>query len=157
MATEFPAATKSMGYLVIKLDIGSNFAKVKLSGNRKDASIVLKPNANGYLILSLPKGNYAIDEMQVPYFDYPFRLNLTDDPRWQFRIDPQTINYLGELYINPLRAYDAVDYYLKNKTAVNRVDFCDHYQEQCRQFPFRFAANYRDDLLPTVTEVGAHE
>lgn len=156
-AAEFPVAQKNAGYLVIKLDIGSNFARVKLSGNRKDADIILKPNANGYLILSLPKGNYVIDELQVPYFDYPFRLDLTEDPRWQFRINPQTINYLGELYIGPLRGYDAVDYYLKNRTAVNRLDFCDRYHKQCQQLPFRFAASYRDDFLDTATEGSAHE
>jgi len=141
---------KKQGLLLIKLDVEVDSAKMLVSGFSRSARPVtldLKPDELGYMAIKIASGTYKVTEIQVPYFDLPYRVDLSGDRRWQFVIKPRQTNYLGEITVSKLRTKGTIDFRIHNRIAVDYQDYCQLNSGTCNTYPFRFAARYRDDFL----------
>jgi hypothetical protein len=145
-----PELKKGQGYLLIKLDVAVDNARMVIERDRLDLTSELKARPDGFLLIRMPSGKYYVDEVQVPYFNLPYRVDTSDDPRWAFTIEPNTINYLGELIIKKPRTRSRVSSQIRNRSALHADEFCSKYSEACVAYPFRFAANYRDDFISAL-------
>lgn len=144
---KLPEIDGNSGYLVIALDLEVDTAKIQITGPHGEKKYVLNQKRGPFFSLPLRRGKYKITELHVPYFDFPYVVDLTSDPRWHFKIDKKKINYLGEIHIQKLRTKKTVAFEIYNNTEKNRKIICAYDSDPCAHFPFRFSALYRDDYL----------
>lgn len=144
---------RSSGFLLLKLNSKADHASIRLSSRYGKKTYALSAREDGYFIITLPKGTYVIDELRVPYFDFPYILDTSEDPRWKFSIVPGSLNYIGELEIDRDRTVTSVSENITNRSALHYKEFCSLYPAACTEYPFRFAADYRDDFTTILQGV----
>ncbi len=143
---------KRYGYLVIDTIVGRPATNWQLS----DGMIIKKlPLGRNTRLLRLREGNYRWEEIDVPYFDLPHRIDTADDSRWSFTVERQKINYAGTLIIDETRASDTVGVRFVNRSSEIVTRLREKYPEHVATLGVRFAGSYRDDYLALDSEEAA--
>lgn len=132
------------GYLVLDTLAGRPATNWQLS----DGLVIKRlPLGRDTRLLRLREGNYRWEEIDVPYFDLPHRIDTSDDSRWSFTVERQKINYAGTLIIDETRASDAVGVRFVNRSSEIVARLREKYPEHVETLGVRFAGSYRDDYL----------
>lgn len=160
----------SQGYLLIDLNLGGVapsfiFAKVRSNKtNAKDVklkssqlkdftSIGLKNKSNGLYVIALKSGLYQISQVNVPFYDLPFRYETDNRREWRFRIESGKVNYIGQLLVEGERHVDKVTVRLLNRIATDKVRI----ERELSKIPFAYSLvsspGVRDDFYSELVSV----
>jgi hypothetical protein len=135
---------KRYGYLVLDTIVGRPATNWQLS----DGLVIKRlPLGRDTRLLRLREGSYRWEEIDVPYFDLPHRIDTSDDSRWSFTVKRQKINYAGTLIIDETRASDAVGVRFVNRSSEIVARLREKYPDHVAMLGVRFAGSYRDDYL----------
>lgn len=153
--SEFQIPSENQGILLVNLQVDSvapSLVIKKIGGttSRKTKSthkIQLASKASGLFLASLDPGRYQIVEVQAPYFDLPFRLDVADDKRWQFNIEAGKTNYIGKLQVNRERSTRSVYIKLKNRLAANIENIQTELTQLLLTHPLNAGSGFSDDFL----------
>lgn len=147
-----PDIKNSRGYLLIDLALNTDaaslhFIKLKSQSNQtflfadqkikktgKEMKLNFNKLPNGLYGRSLAPGVYQITRVDIPYFDFPYRVNTSDRRIWRFNIEAGKTNYIGQLAIAGERSTDTIDVRWLNRFA---TDY-DRLTEGASQFPAEF-------------------
>jgi hypothetical protein len=89
-------------------ELSSSFIRVRWT-------ISLKGFKKGIYSMPLKSGVYQIVQVNAPYYNLPFELSTEDDPRWRFRVYPNSMNYIGHLKISKERDAENVESYFLDR------------------------------------------
>lgn len=136
---EAPKLSKSDGLLVLSLEIEGVQASIKYRRittveSQPIRKIILKSDKSNFFIEPLPKGQYQITSVNIPFFDLPYVVDTSEDPRYQFTIKPLAFNYVGHLFINKERSSKSVDVRLLNRIASNKATIEEVYHNILEQY-----------------------
>ena len=141
------------GYLVLDTIVGRPATNWQLS----DGLVIKRlPLGRETRLLRLREGNYKWEEIDVPYFDLPHRIDTADDSRWSFTIKRQKINYAGTLIVDETRASDAVGVRFVNRSSEILARLREKYPAHVEALGVRFAGSYRDDYLALESDEAAN-
>lgn len=161
------ALQKSMGYLLVSLDVSGTAPSLKLFKISSDPSSIgrsdyarllrsakktskkitlnLKDKKQGFYVLPLPRGVYQITRVSAPYFDLPY-LMATDNTRdWRFVIEEGRLNYIGNLYIAKERTSKNITAKLQNRLASELSEINRSLSSLIKVTPLAIGVGVRDD------------
>ncbi|NVK87581.1 MAG: hypothetical protein HWE13_05620 [Gammaproteobacteria bacterium] len=127
----------------------------KPASNRRKASttkLSMDATAKGLYLASLAPGDYQVIELQAPYFDLPYRLNLAEDPRWRFTVAPGQTNYIGMFQLNRERKADEIYIKLINRIATDLPIIQTQLEALLAQYPLVVQSGIQDDFLKELTQ-----
>lgn len=102
--------------------------------------------------VNLPEGLYQIVRVDVPHFDLPFRISTDNSVKWRFRIQQQSINYLGTIAVSAVRTKDTVDMLWLNHFAKNLKDVQTRVAESGILWPINNGIGYQDPFYAHLQE-----
>ncbi len=151
---------KRNGYLIVDLDLQRDTGAITIgrwrgspsASKRKLKTVAeLGPLREGrhLYLLSLPEGEYAWSEINIPHYDLPHRVDLSQDERWSFSVRAQQLNYSGQLLVNEDRSSDTASVLLLNRIAYSLDDLRTTFPEAFAAYPLRSAGTYRDTFIET--------
>lgn len=82
---------------------------------RTSWTLPLKGLEKGIYSIALKPGVYQISQVNAPYYNFPFKLQTEDDPRWRFRVYPDSFSYIGHLKIYKERDAESVESYFLDR------------------------------------------
>lgn len=141
------------GYLAVDTIVGRTVTQWELS---KDVVIDRLPLGESTILIRLRAGRYHWSSIDIPYFDLPHHVDLDDDDRWAFRIEPQKINYAGTLIVDPVRASDAVGVRFVNRSSQITGKLREAYPALLATLGVRWAGVERDDFLDLMQRDDGH-
>ena len=65
----------------------------------------------------LMAGDYQVTSVNVPAFNLPYRVDVSKEPGWMFRIEAGSASYIGHLVIEAERNTSSVSVRLSNRLA----------------------------------------
>ena len=132
------------GYLVIDTIVGRATTNWRLNQSLKFVNLPLGRRTK---LIRLPVGNYQWQHIDLPHFDLPHRVDLTDDVRWSFTIKQRQINYVGTLIVNETRGSDSANVRFVNRSSdiVDRLN--TQFPMQISRYGLTFSGSYRDDYF----------
>lgn len=149
---------KNEGLLLLKLDIESDLAimTIRKLGQRTTSIEVKLAATNGkWLVKALPKGDYQILDIRVPYFDLPFVKSTEKNPAWKFTIAEGKLNYTGEIKIEKERTEDFVSIHKYFRPAYHLTQIQQDLSQFLSQYPLASGKSLRDDFVDSsVIEKG---
>lgn len=137
------------GYLVIDALVRRPVTNWQLN---KDFTIDKLPLGRSVMLIRLKSGRYQWDEINVPYFDLPHRLDLADDRRWAFTIHARKINYAGTVVVGEIRSSDSVNVKMLNRTSEVVSLLREAYPAQMNTYELIYSGSSRDDFLDLMLE-----
>lgn len=152
-----PTPQKNKGLLLLDLDIKSSSAVMtvrRLEGAASLTEIKLAPNNGRWLITELPKGNYQIVEVKVPYFDLPFRKETDKNPNWRLRIQENSLNYAGRIYVAKERTEDYIPIEKNNRLITDLPDLQNDLAPVLSTYPLVNGTGLRDDFISEFIKAG---
>lgn len=135
------------GYLVIDTIVGRPTANWRLSNG---LTIDRLPVGHRTIMIRLPIGRYSWEQIDIPYFDLPHELDVSDDRRWAFTIERLRINYAGTLIVSETRSSDGVGVRFVNRSSGVLDRLRENYPEHLEDYGLVFSGSYRDDFLALV-------
>lgn len=164
--SDIPELRSKQGYLLIDLDINQTKPSLKLKrltrntdyleqynpqeNTQRKHTLRIENNINGMHVVALAKGIYQITQLNVPYFNLPYRLDTDNKRQWRFRIEEGKINYIGKLSIAKERSTSNIDAKLINRLASDM----QHINDTVSLFPEKLSLGsgmgYRDDFLDSL-------
>lgn len=135
------------GYVVIDTDVRRTVSDWQLEGK---VSMGRLPIGRTIKLMPLRPGTYQWTEISVPYYDLPHALDLSDDPRWSFRVERHKINYFGSLVVGEDRGTKTVDARIVNRAAEVIELLREQYPEQMKLYELTYAGHTRDDFLALI-------
>lgn len=163
-----PTLEKNYGFLLLKLTINSenatvHYARIKSSRSRyllandryklyQSQKINLNQSLNGYYVLPLPAGIYQITQIDSPFYDLPYSLNLTPHKAWRFAIEAGYLNYAGELVIAKEREQNSIDVDLLNRFAADQQELRQQTAILTATHPLRLNPGFRDDFQQALEQ-----
>ncbi len=156
------------GYLLIKLQLSGaapsiEYSKIRslnqsfLTKNQQVKTygnkfiLELKNKSYGYYLQVLPAGLYQITRLNVPYFDFPFRLNTNHQRDWRFNIEAGKINYAGKLVIEKERTTKQISVRLLNRIATDKAEIELTLKDLIENTPLISGSGVRDDFYEILT------
>jgi hypothetical protein len=122
----------------------------KFKKKSKKFIIDLKNKPNGYYFSQLPNGLYQITKINVPYFEFPFRLNTAEARDWRFSIVENKVNYVGKLEIDKERSSKNVNVQLHNRIATDMDEINKLLATMTTIIPLRSGTGVRDDFFDSL-------
>ena len=166
--TEVPPLGSKQGYGIIRLHlsgvapslevrglIGGNATPPREIGQRKyrnPEKLLLGGLSDGLYVLPLRAGGFQVTSVNVPSFSLPFRLDVSENPRWFFRIEQGKASYIGDLAIAPERRTDTVNIQLRNRLATDLELLNDAVTLLPGSPPFVSGYSLRDNFLMQLEE-----
>jgi hypothetical protein len=141
--TESPLP-KRWGYLVVDTISGRAVTQWRLD---RTLTIDRLPLGRQTVLIRLPAGSYQWQEINIPYFNLPYRIDLFDDKRWAFRVDAQKVNYAGTLIVHETRASDSAGVRFVNRSSEVVGLLEQKFPELLQQFNLQYSGYNRDDFL----------
>lgn len=115
----------------------------KLKFNGKEFRLDLSDRTD-LVYVNLPEGLYQIVRVDVPHYDLPFKISTNNSVKWRFRIQQQSINYLGTIAVSAVRTKDSVDMLWLNQFAKNLDDLQARVAESSLVWPINNGIGYKD-------------
>lgn len=137
------------GYLVIDTIVSRPTKNWRLN---KEFAFESLPEGRQTIMIRLRAGSYHWKQVDVPYFDLPHQVDLTDDKRWSFTIERQKINYAGTLIVGDARSSDAVNVRYVNRSSEIARRLHELYPQHLATMAITFSGSYRDDYLDLVDD-----
>lgn len=148
---------KYQGYLAIYLNVASPDASMQfkaaeglisqqLRRKAKVYEVDLTDKPPGLYLLTLPRGQYQISQMRLPFFDLPSRLGTDEDSIWRFNIVAGKVNFIGELEVKRVRSAKVVNAALRNRFATHLSAIETQLAPLLTHYPLVFGRHYRDDF-----------
>ncbi len=151
------------GYLLINLKVSSSSPSIefyrlnvgdqtylranqKFKKNSKKFILDLKNKSAGYYFCKLSPGLYQITNVNVPYFDFPFKLNTDNARAWRFSIVEGKVNYIGKLEIDKERSSKNVNIKLLNRIATELDTISTVIEKLSPKVYLRSGTGVRDDF-----------
>ncbi len=148
---------KGEGLLVLDLDIKAPSAVMSLQKIGRTSStleIKLVSDNGRWLIKALPKGDYQITEIKVPYFDLPFRKDTGKNPAWRISIQADHLNYAGRIEVEKERTEDYVAINKHNRMIADLPTLQKDLASLLTTYPLVNGSGMRDDFIADFIEVG---
>lgn len=157
---EIPALKSDQGYLLFEYQTPGSatkveFAKVGLRGVWSQTPLQLNQTDQQFKVLVLKRGTYQIQSVSVPYFDLPFKKDVSDNRRWRFTIEAGKVNYAGALLVAPERSSDYVRIELKNRWATSLNEMRASYSELLNAYPWVINMAYEDPFPQKLESLNA--
>jgi hypothetical protein len=132
------------GYLVVDSDVAAKVLGWKLS----DLIVIdTLPLGRHLQLLKLKAGKYHWQELQVPYFNLPNELDVSDDERWFFTIERGKLNYAGTLIVGELRQARNVDVRFLNRSAEVLDLVRTRFPTEMERYGLIYSGSNADDFL----------
>ncbi|MEM8982400.1 MAG: hypothetical protein AAGC71_05200 [Pseudomonadota bacterium] len=144
LADDVPNLLAGEGYLLIDADIGRKTVGWRLS---KEIVVDEIPVGRSLRLIKLKRGTYQWQEISVPHFDLPHRVDLSDDSRWSFTIESNRINYAGTLIVGDVRQRENVNVWYVNRLSEVFARLAETYPDLLASHPLVYSGRYRDDFL----------
>lgn len=154
--TEDYSLSAGYGYLLLEYQFSNSTAKLELERldrrrRRPRSPLVLKNSDARFELTPLPAGDYQVLNVSVPYFDLPYRKDVSEDDRWRFTIEAGKVNYGGALLVAPERSMNYVDIQLRNRWATSVDAIESTFGHVLKDYPLTLNMAYRDPF-PAVLE-----
>lgn len=117
----------------------------------KEITLSLNNLDAGLYLATMSAGSYQITEVSVPFYDLPFRLDVSEKKRWQFKVEAKKINYLGHLYVNNERSVEDVEIKLSNQFATNYDNIYAQVILAYEELPLTFSQRLPDDYYSELS------
>lgn len=154
---------KGHGYLLVKMDVTGVAPSLTVDGLSNEGAlyldssearkyeddeftIALKDVAKGFYLLSLPAGLYQVTQVNVPYFNLPFKLDTSKNTAWRFGIAEGKTNYIGTLFVDKERSSELVNVALYNRIATDFETIKTNYSALLVNAELRNGIGVRDDF-----------
>lgn len=150
-----PTLAKGEGLLILDLDIKAPSAVMSLHKIGRASSpfeIKLVSDNGRWLIKALPKGDYQIAEIKVPYFDLPFRKDTGKNPAWRISIQAGHLNYAGRIEVEKERTEDYVAIYKHNRMVTDLPNLQKDMTSLLTTYPLVNGSGMRDDFIANFVE-----
>ena len=142
-----PVPSKKEGLLLLDLQVEAPSAVMSLQAKGyKRFDLKLESTHGRWLVKSLPKGEYQIMEIRVPYFDLPYRKGTEQSPLWRFKIQPGHINYVGRIEVAKERTEDFVVIKRLNRLIADLPNIQQDFATALADFPLADGSYIRDDF-----------
>ena len=89
-------------------------------------------NASGVFTVPLKEGLYQITQVDAPFYDLPYKIDMDTSRTWRFYVERDKINYAGKLVIEQDRGQRTIDVNFYNRFATD----IDAIQAAVSDFPF---------------------
>lgn len=156
-----PKVPKRKGLVLIDLKVDAPSAVMTLestqqSTRRTQMVIKLVPSHGRWLIQPLPKGDYQILSIKVPYFDLPYVNHTEENPGWRIKVIAGKLNYVGRIEV----AKERTENFVAIKKLNRLVTDLPHIQAELAVilavYPLADGHYLRDDFAGTALETGAN-
>ena len=155
--------SKGQGYLLVKMDVTAvapsltvdrlkNEGELYLDTNEsrtfedEEFTVALKGVEKGFYLIRLPAGLYQITQVNVPYFNLPFKLDTSKNTAWRFGIAEGQTNYIGTLFVDKERSSELVNVALYNRYATDKQTISADYPTLLSSASLRNGIGVRDDF-----------
>jgi len=155
--TEAPL-DKKFGYLLIQLDVGGTAPSLQYSRysdsrkRGKSQSLKLKTHDQEFLMVPLAKGNYRVEHIEAPMYDFPYKKDTKQETTWRFTVQEQKVNYFGKLTIHPEREQHYVEIQRSNNIGELLFSKREALTSLIGAYELVTATPFRDDFYPYYTE-----
>lgn len=99
--------------------------KLKSSSFEPQRTISMKGLGKGAYTLQMKPGVYQVMSVNAPYYNFPFMMDTASDPRWRFRVYPDSVTYIGHVKIYKERGTDSVEAYLLDRFFTDLKEITD--------------------------------
>lgn len=150
-----PSLAKGDGLLLLDLDIKAPSAVMTLQKIGRTSPLIevkLVPSNGHWLIKTLPKGDYQIAEIKVPYFDLPFRKHTGKSPAWRIKIQAGRLNYVGRIEVEKERTEDYVAINKYNRMITDLSTLQQDLAPLITTYPLVNGSGIRDDFIADFVE-----
>ncbi|MDQ2077051.1 hypothetical protein [Marinimicrobium sp. ABcell2] len=143
---------RGSGYLLFELQPGHAGAYLQISRlvdrNPRNWTIIdLDGRDPGLILIPLVSGRYQVHRVNAPYYNLPYKLDVSDSPYWAFQIQAGRINYIGSLRIQSERSRSAVNVELLNRLAATLDQIEAQFANELELYPLVMGVNYKDPFL----------
>lgn len=152
-----PTLSRSEGLLLLDLDIKAPSAVMTLQKIGRSTPLIevnLAPSHGRWLIKALPRGDYQIAEIRVPYFDLPFRKHNGKNPAWRIKIQAGHLNYIGRIEVEKERTEDYVAINKYNRIITDLPNLQKDLAPLLTTYPLVNGSGIRDDFMTNFVETG---
>ena len=133
------------GLLLIDSAVARRVSAWRLEGRKV---LVFEPVQGRQMhLIKLPRGAYRWLDIEVPYFNLPYRLSFEDEDRWAFQVQSQRINYAGSLQVGERRGTSSIDVRWINRTAEVYSLLREAHPELLSRYGLVYAGEHPDDFL----------
>lgn len=148
-----PKLSWGEGFLLVDLDINVGTAVLTLEGRRQRRTQVgLVANNGRWMLKALPRGEYQIIDVKVPYFDLPHRILTKDNPGWKIKIQAGRVNYIGRIEIAKERTEDYISVTKLNRLVSDYENIKTDLNALIAIYPLADGHNVRDDFVASLLE-----
>jgi len=141
------------GYLVIDTIVYRTTSNWRLD---KTFVIDRLPIGRRTILVRLRAGSYHWQEIDVPYFDLPHRVDLADDERWVVTVKKQEINYAGTLIVGESRGSDSVSVRYINRSSEIVELLRENYTEHLQKYGITYSGRIPDKFFQLTPEGGTY-
>lgn len=146
---------KGDGLLLLDIQVDAPSAVMTLQGARdKRMEVKLIPNNGRWLMQPLPKGEYQILNIKVPYFDLPYMKDTEKNPGWRIKIKAGRLNYAGRIEVEKERTADYVSIKKLNRLITDLPDIQKDLAAILVDYPLVDGNYLRDDFTRKNLETG---
>jgi len=92
----------------------------------------------------IPPGIYQIIEIKVPHYDLPYIVATDNTDRWRFKIDSNSLNYIGSLKIAEQRSKNAISALWLNRFATHLSELNAIQASHAQDLPLKHGVGYTD-------------
>lgn len=149
-----PKVSRGHGLLLLDIQVDASSAVMTLKGVGKSGQITreLVPTHGRWLMISLPKGEYQIVNIKVPYFDLPYVNNTEKNPKWRIRINAGQLNYAGRIEVEKERTESYVAIKKLNRLVTDLPEIKTKLADILAVYPLADGGYLRDDFAAKAIE-----
>ncbi|ARU28208.1 hypothetical protein [Cellvibrio sp. PSBB006] len=143
------------GLLLLDVQVDAPSAVMTLQGVKSRQLVIkLAPTHGRWLVSSLPKGEYQIMNVKVPYFDLPYVNSTEKDPRWRIKIEPGQLNYIGRIEVERERTENYVAIRKHNRLVADLSHIRKDLADILADYPLTDGGYLRDDFIEQLLNGG---
>lgn len=146
---------RDQGYILLDLNLERKVSEIviasvsRLRSSRKvrySGDIVLGPYDPGRHLILLPlrEGQYGWRHTSIPHFDLPYRVDKSDDERWRFTVEEDSISYIGQLVVREERGSNSASVSLVNRIAMTGEEIASAFPTEFELYSLRYGGILRD-------------
>lgn len=156
-SNSIPKVSKGGGLLLLDVQVDASSAVMTLRGaGHKQLVIKLVASHGRWLITSLPKGEYQIVNIKVPYFDFPYVNDTDKDLKWRVKVNAGQLNYAGRIEVERERTENYVAIKKLNRLITDLPAIQKELAEIIAIYPLADGGYLRDDFSAEFLGAGVN-